>query len=134
MMKTREVSKGLYLNYLKKAEEFYDSMKGELDKKNYNSCVLCAIHCCISSADALTIFYKGVRHSGEKHQDVIKLITDLDLEILDIKGKTRHLINLLDLKNSLEYEERLSTESGALAAVKNAERFFIWVKELLRTK
>jgi len=130
MIKTREVSKNLYLNYLRKAEEFYDAMKNELDNKNYNACVLCAIHCAISAADALTIFYKGVRHSGDKHQDVIKLINGLD--ILDIKNKTKHLTNLLDLKNSLEYEERLTTENGALIAVRNVERFFLWIKGLLK--
>ena len=130
MIQTREINKGLYLNYLKKAEEFYNTMKSEFDNKNYNSCVLCAIHCSISSADALTIFYKGTRHSGEKHQDVIKLMTSL--EIVDINNKIKHLSSLLDMKNSLEYEERLTTENGAFIAVKHAERFFLWIKELLK--
>lgn len=131
MIKTRDVSKGLYLNYLKKAEEFYSAMKSEMEKKNYNSCVLCAIHCCISAADALTIFHKGVRHAGEKHQDAIKLISDLD-QIPDIKNKIRHLSSLLDIKNSLEYEEKLTTENGALMAIKHTERFFLWVRGLLK--
>ena len=130
MIKTREVSKGLYLNYLRKAEEFYNAMKSEWDKKNYNSCVLCAIHCSISSADALTVFYRGVRHAGEKHQDVIKLINDLEID--DIKNKVRHLSSLLDIKNNLEYEEKLTTENGALNAVKHTERFFLWIKDLLK--
>ncbi|MEK6826743.1 MAG: HEPN domain-containing protein [Nanoarchaeota archaeon] len=130
MIKTREVGKGMYLNYLRKAEEFYDAMKTELEKKNYNSCVLCAIHCCISASDALTVFYKGVRHLGEKHQDVIRLLNELSIS--DIKTKTRHLSNVLDIKNSLEYEEKLTTESGALAAVKSTERLFLWIKGLLK--
>lgn len=130
MIKNREIGKGLYLNYLKKAEEFYNGMQSELSKGNYNSCALCAIHCCISSADALTVFYKGIRHSGEKHQDVIKLLSDL--EILDIKNKIKHLSSLLDIKNSLEYEEKLTTENGARDAVKHTERFFSWIKTVLK--
>ncbi len=94
--------------------------------------MLCAIHCVICASDALTIFYKGVRHSGEKHQDVIQLISKLDLEIADFSNKARHLINVLDIKNNLEYEEKLTTESGALAAMKNTERFLFWAKDMLK--
>ena len=132
MIKTRSVGKYLYKNYLKKAEEYFDAMNNQFDKQNFNACVLNAIHCAISSSDALTIFFKGVRHAGEKHEDVIKLLLDLDLDREVLASKTRHLSNLLTIKNQVEYEEKLTTENGAEIAKKNAERFFIWVKDILK--
>lgn len=131
MIKTRAINKDLYRNYLKKAEECFSAMESEFAKRNFNSCVLCAIHCCISAADALTIFFKGVRHAGEKHEDVIALLETLDIDRGELRNKVRQLINLLDVKNMVEYEEKLTTENGALVAIKSAERFFNWAKEML---
>jgi len=74
MIKTRNVSKELYQNYLLKAKEHFEAMNTEFEKENYNSCSLCAIHCCISGADAVTIFFKGVRHAGDGHEDVVQLL------------------------------------------------------------
>ena len=129
-MKTRNVDKHKYRNYLIKADEFFDSMNDSFAKKKFNAVVLNAIHCAISSADALTVFYKGVRHAGDKHEDVVGILNTLDLS--EIKNKNRQLLNLLNIKNSAEYEEKLMTESNALNSIKNAERFYKWVKDLLK--
>jgi len=131
-MKIRTVNKEFYKNYLKKAEEFFSAMDSEFSKRNFNSCVLCAIHCGISAADALTVFFKGIRHAGERHIEVIELIESLDIDKSLLKNKIRQLVGLLDVKNMVEYEERLTTETGALTAVKSAERFFSFVKEMLK--
>lgn len=131
MIKTRNVANGLYKNYLQKAEEYSQAMTDELEKLRFNSAVLCAIHCGISAADALTVFFKGVRHAGEKHEDVIQLLETLELDRTVLQNKTRQLIHLLQVKNAAEYEERVTTENGALTALKNAERFFDWVKGVL---
>jgi len=48
------------------------------------------------------------------------------------KPKTLLLQLLLQLKNKAEYEEKLMTESNASDSIKNASRFFNWVKELLK--
>ena len=74
-MKTRNVDKHKYANYLKKSDEFFEIMKDSFAKKKFNATVLNAIHCAMSSADALTVFYKGVRHAGERHEDVVSLLT-----------------------------------------------------------
>ncbi len=131
MIKAKSVPKELYRNYFIKAEEYYQSMNDEFTKKHFNSCILCAIHCGISSADALTVFLKAVRHTGDRHEDVVQLIETLELDRETIKHKSRQLLSLLQEKNRAEYEERLTTEQGALTAMKNAERFFSWVKEKL---
>lgn len=129
MEKTRNVAKSLHCNYLRKAEEYFSAMNDEFAKKNFNSCTLCAVHCCISAADALTIFFKGIRHAGERHEGAAKLLFTLSLD--NLPNKTRQFLNVLNVKNELEYEEKLTSESGALTAIQNTERFFKWAKETI---
>ena len=74
---TRGVSRQLYKNYLQKADELYTSMLSSYDNGLWNSTVINAIHCAISSADALTVFYLGFRHAGEKHNDVLLLLRNV---------------------------------------------------------
>jgi uncharacterized protein (UPF0332 family) len=129
-MKTRNVDKHKYSNYLIKADEFFDSMNDSFSKRKFNATVLNAIHCAMSSADALTVFYKGIRHAGERHEDVVALLNTFGLP--EIQNKNRQLLNLLRIKNSAEYEEKLLTEANALDSIKNADRFFKWIKGLLK--
>jgi len=129
-MKTRNVDKHKYRNYLIKADEFFDMMNESLAKRKFNATLLNAIHCAISSADALTVFYKGIRHAGERHEDIIAILNTLGLS--DIQSKNRQLLDLLRIKNSAEYEEKLMTETNALDSIKNAERFFKWVRDMLK--
>ena len=128
-MKTRNVDKHKYVNYLKKSDEFFEIMKDSFAKKKFNATVLNAIHCAMSLADALTVFYKGGRHAGERQEDVVSLLNTLGLP--DMQNKNRQLLDLLRIKNSAEYEEKLMTETNASDSIKNAERFFKWVKERL---
>ena len=129
-MKTRNVDKHKYFNYVKKAEEFFDIMNASFAERKFNATVLNAVHCAISSADALIVFYKGVRHAGERHEDVIALLNTLGLS--DIQSKNKQLLDLLRIKNSAEYEEKLMTEANASESIKNAERFFKWMMDMLR--
>lgn len=129
-MKTRNVDKHKYGNYLTKADEFFDSMNDSFAKRKFNAAVLNAVHCAISSADALTVFYKGVRHAGDRHEDVVALLNTLELP--EMQNKNKQLLNLLRIKNSAEYEEKLMTEANALDSIKNAERFFKWVRDMLK--
>ncbi|UCH88725.1 MAG: HEPN domain-containing protein [Thermoplasmata archaeon] len=128
---TRSVNRSYYKNYLLKAEQFYKTMKLSYEKKLWNSVVVNAIHCAISSADALTVYYLGFRHAGERHNDVIQLLQQLEIDKKELRTKTRQLSMLLSIKNQAEYEERLMVESDANSALKGSERFYSWVKEEL---
>lgn len=131
MLRTRPVDKSLFRNYLKKAEESLESAKECLEKGRWNSAVVNAVHCGISACDALTVFKMGARHAGERHEDAIALLETLELPKDVLSGKGRQLSRLLGIKNAAEYEERLMYENEAREAVRDAERFFKWVKELL---
>ena len=129
-LKTRNVEKHLYKNYLKKAWEFMNSCNDSFLKEEWDAAVINAVHSGISASDALTIFFKGVRHAGERHEDVVQLLNTLELH--DIKDKNRHILNLLSVKNKAEYEETLMTRKNAEDAKKSAERFLSYVKDTLK--
>lgn len=131
LIRTRAVKREYYNNYLKKSQEFYRSMEHSFEAGDWNACVVNAIHCAISSADAMTVFYLGFRHAGEKHQDVLQLIKEIDSASEEIQSKNRQLSSLLLIKNRAEYEERLMRKSEAENAIKAAKRYHEWVKKKL---
>ena len=129
--RVRHVNKSLFKNYLKKSEEFFETASQCLRNARWNAAVINAVHCGISACDALTVFMLGVRHAGERHEDAIGLLQTVNLPREIVKTKSRQLSRLLAIKNAAEYEERLMTEKDAREAVRDAERFFTWVKEFL---
>ena len=130
-LRTRAVDRHLFKNYLKKADEHYTSMNVSYDNKLWNSSVVNAIHCAINSADALTVFYLGFRHAGDRHKDVLQLLQKLEIEQKELHSKGQQLAALLAIKNAAEYEERLMDREDAEKAKKACERFYTWAKEKL---
>jgi hypothetical protein len=59
--KTRDVSRDHYKTYRKKAKEFLNSMEASLRVREWNAAGLNAVHCAISSADALLVYNAGIR-------------------------------------------------------------------------
>ncbi len=86
-MKTKPVDKILWYNYLKKAEEFYETMQDSLIKKRWNAAASNAIHSGISSTDSVAVFIKGLRSSSEKHEDIEKILKELNLDNKEINDK-----------------------------------------------
>jgi len=73
----------------------------------------------------------GVRHAGERHEDAVSLFQIIGLPKAVLTAKSRQLSRLLGIKNAAEYEERLMSENDAREALRDAERFFTWVKGYL---
>ena len=131
-MKIKLVDRNLAYNYLKKAEEFYETMKDALSKGRWNAVASNAIHTGISAADSVSVFIKGLRSSSEKHEEIEKILKELNLDNKEINDKIVQIKGLLSIKNSVEYEEKLVNENMALSASKNAERLLKWAKEKLK--
>lgn len=125
--KTKGVKEGEEKNYLQKAEECERAMKTALEGGDHNAAAINAVHCGISAADALTTASLGVRHAGQSHQDVQRLLKQI--QDPDIGKVTRHLTDLLRIKGTAEYESRLITPSEAKNAVTHAERLLSWVRK-----
>lgn len=129
-IKTATVSKSDYSNYLKKSAEFYEAMQESLSKGKWNAVGLNAVHSGIAAADALLVFFHGMRSTSPKHDDIVKLLTSL-MTHRDASSNASHLRNLVGMKNIVEYEVRLIDRHEALLLSKHAMRFMEWVKSLL---
>ncbi len=125
-MPTRRVDPAKSHNYLKKAGELYLDMLEAHRNGRFNSAVISAIHCGISSSDAYTVYTGGVRSASKDHGDAIRLLSTTGVEG---RRLSEHLTRLLELKNAAEYEERLFTSKEADLAVKHAERLYRWAKD-----
>ena len=129
-IRSKSLEKSQYRIYLKKAEEFYETMLQAQELDNWNAVGLNAVHCAISSADALLVFYRGIRSTEETHQRVVDLLLSLT-DLPDIKSKASTLKRILAKKNIIAYEDRDFNRNDALEISKHAERFLNWVKSLL---
>jgi len=129
-VKTTQVSKSDYINYLKKAEEFLAAMRDSISKDNWNAAGLNAIHSAVSASDAVLVCLHGVRSTSPKHDDIVKLFSSL-IRHRDGEENVNHLRRLVSMKNIVEYEQRLISQSEAVALSKHAERFLDWVRRLL---
>jgi len=130
-VRTRAVDRHMFKNYLKKADEHHKAMEMCYERGLWNACVVNGIHCAISSTDALTVFYIGFRHAGERHHDVLNLLQKLDLDKKELQRKSQQFSLLLSIKNAAEYEERLMDKQDADKAKKACNRLYVWVKEKL---
>lgn len=128
--KTTSVSRERYGTYLKKAREFIRSSEASLERGDWDSVGLNAVHAAISAADALLVYFAGVRSTGDSHHDVMGLLT-LHVRDEQIGSKTQTLAKILDYKRFAAYEDRELTETDGRDAAKLARRFLDWAESRL---
>lgn len=123
----RRIERSKYTVYLKKAEEFHQTMLQAEKEKRWNAVGLNAVHCAISACDAISVFHLGLRSSSEYHEDAVNLLSSVS-NIPDAGQKSKTLSNILAKKNLVEYEDRDFLENEAKSLIKITTRFFDWVK------
>lgn len=126
----RVSEKAKYTSYLKKAQEYYDLMIYASSQNKWNASSLNAIHCGISAADALLVKFFGIRSISKDHEDVVRLLMEKFGEEQDLQ-QCGHLAKILGQKSHVEYDDKLFDQKSAGNIIKNAERFFDWVKSKL---
>lgn len=130
-LRTEKLGREKHGTYLSKADEFYQLMKKAEADGLWDGAALNAVHCSISSCDALTTFYLGLRSKGGKHEDVVLLMKRINTS--GIQEKIKRLLDVLSVKNLVEYEAGELRENDAKRVVKEAEEIYSWVKQLLGT-
>lgn len=126
MTQTVDVEKHHYSEYLQKADEFFQGLKEAVQASRWNAVGLNAVHCVISSSDALTVYHFQKRSTSGRHQDAAHMINKLPVS--GAAEKTKQFLDVLNLKNRIEYEHCLTSEKQALQMAKQAERFYSWAK------
>lgn len=130
-IKTTVVERSQYKTFLKKAGEFYDMMLQAKEMGKWNAVGLNAVHCAISSADAMLVFYEGIRSTSDYHLEVIDLLST-SIKLPDVKSKCETLRKILVKKSIIEYEDRDFNQKEALEILKLTERFYAWVTSNIR--
>ena len=127
--RTRHVSEAEARTYLKKAEEFYQTMLETYRQKWWNSAGLEGVHCAISATDAILGFKARIRSAGESHNDSVDLLRSL-VKHENTDQQAFRLARVISKKNVVEYDSRDFTEEEAAAIVKDVSRYLEWIKAL----
>lgn len=127
--KTRSVARERHATYLKKAKEFLRAAESALQAGDWDAVGLNAVHAAISAADAVLVYYGGVRSTGE-HHDVSGLLRQ-HVQDEQLGSKIQTLSKVLAYKNLAAYEDREVTEAEARDAEKLARRFLEWAQSRL---
>jgi HEPN domain-containing protein len=106
--------------FLAKAEGFLRAAKREHGAGEANPAGAMAIHAGISACDALTSFFLGVRSKGGRHHDVLELVASLPVP--EKNTIARQLRQLLDAKNTVEYDDRTLIAGDEDKMIEAAER------------
>jgi len=130
-LKTVDVTKSLYSNYLKRAEECIHAAKNSFSNEEWNAAAINAIHSCIAACDAMCVYFLGKRHAGEDHNNAVKLFKAIELDSKEITANANRILRILRIKNMAEYEERLVYRSETEKVLQDSERFLEYVKKEL---
>jgi HEPN domain-containing protein len=131
--KARSAEKSSYINYIKKAQEFSQTMQRAYESGNWNSVGLEAVQSAISANDALLVFFGGIRSASPNHMDAIRLLTEI-IDTGEARRNSNHLRRVIAKKNVIEYENRLFTKKEAEEVKLHAERFLSWAASMLPKK
>ena len=131
-LKTRAIDQSEYTVYWNKAEEFYDSMQHAYKNRMWTSVGLNAVHCVISSCDALLVKSQGIRAAGLDHLQTVELLGRSPIE--GIEKQTATVRRVIAKKNVIAYDNREFRESDASDIFKQAERFYKWAVEYLNRR
>lgn len=125
-----KVDKAKYNIYKKKSQDFYEGMLLAYTKRNWHSVGLEAIHCTISVTDAILVYKNGIRCISSDHRAVISLMVE-HIKDENIKKYADVFLKIINMKNLVEYEDRLFTEKEAQEILKRAERYYQWAMQFL---
>lgn len=126
---TRSVGRGQAQKYLTKAQEFYAVAEAALADARWNAAGLNAIHAGISAADAAIVASSGARSASKDHSAAVDLLRTSVREAT--ASQVRQLAGLLGMKNTVEYEQRLVTETEARSLVAQSGRLVRWTTRVV---
>ncbi|MDO8806176.1 MAG: hypothetical protein Q7R35_17305 [Elusimicrobiota bacterium] len=129
--RTRHVSEAEAKSYLKKAEEFYQTMLESCRQRRWNSAGLAGVHCAISATDAALGFKAKVRSAGESHYEAVELLC-IHIKHEKVSVQSARLTRILGQKSIVEYDSREFTEREASDITKDVGRYLDWVKTLFQ--
>jgi uncharacterized membrane protein len=117
--------------YLAKAEEFIQVGRQASEAHHHDATLLNAVHGVISATDSVTVALARRRSTDADHQRAADLLEEVAGGSSDLRTHVRQLRDLLAKKNVAEYESRRATAREAADALRRAERFVQWAREIV---
>jgi hypothetical protein len=129
-VRTRKEDRGAAIDYFNKAEDNHKAMIAALAAKHFSAAGTLALQCAVSSADALCVYFKGLRSVSQDDLDICELVATIPLP--EAKGEAARLRRVIGRKNLVQYERRNLTAKEAEDLAKAASEFFRWACSLAR--
>jgi HEPN domain-containing protein len=126
----KEVRQADALKYMRQAEEFLQAALENYDSGRYNAATFNAIQSMLNANDALTVYHLGQRASAD-HREGVKLHAEVAKIVNDSSQKSR-LSTTFEMRADAGYRGEIMSKLDADKAIKNANRFFAWVKEKVK--
>lgn len=130
MTRTKFVSREKYVNFVEKAEDFYEAMIDAAQRGNNDACASAAVHCAICYSDALTVQKLGKKSAAQNHIEAVILLKETKTS--DDSEKNRiceKLAEVLTLKTAAEYEDRKISKAEVDKARNNVEKIRKFIKD-----
>ncbi len=128
--RTARVDKPDFAAYERKADEFYASMVDASQRGHWAAACSNAVHCVISSCDAIAVRILGERSSGKSHDEAVRLLAKARPP--GFEEKLHQVRDILSLKSKAEYGSEMPSRGRTELAVKQATRVYRWAKETVR--
>ena len=116
--------------FLAKSDEFLAAARASKEAGRNDAAMLEAIHSAIRATDAVTSALAGVRSTDPDHSRAADLLEEIG-PAGEVGRHARQLRQLLANKNAVEYRSRRTTAAEASDAIKRAERFISWARDIL---
>ncbi len=118
MTRQKSVSRDKYSVFEYRAEEYLEMMDLAFEREKYEVCAGAAIHCAINIIDALLVLALGRKSSGQNHNEVILLLTEVrGGDEQERKRVCNYLYELLELKTPVEYGDKKTSKKVAERAM-----------------
>jgi hypothetical protein len=98
-----------------------------MQRKEYAQACSSAIHCVISSCDAVTASCLGLKSSSRRHEDLVQLVKQA--AIPGTQEKARQISQVISSKSAVEYGSEMPSQQQALTLTLQAERIYRWARQ-----
>ena len=120
-VKTKDVDKFLYANFLKRAHECFNAARYSFGREEWTASAISAVHSAIAACDAVCVYFLGRRSSGENHNDAAVLFKTVGNDA-EITAQANRIVRIIRTKNIAEYEKRLIFKSEAERILGDCEK------------
>ena len=129
-VRTRKEDRSAAIDYFNKAEDNHKAMLSAFAAKHYNASGTLALQCAVSSADALCVYFKGLRSVSQDDLDICELVGSIPLP--EAAAQAALLRRVIGKKNLVQYERRNVTSKEAEELTKATSEFYRWACSLAR--